>query len=861
MGQTNPVQRLGQWRHWLAVFTWATCTAIAAPSERLAPTDQEWRERFVFGTDADNLRHNAKAWERARKAMESARSQGDPRVELRAAAAYFLTKPTHTPADCPIFQRYLAQARAGGAGLERELFDLGAATAWSFAERPCAGRVTSIELETLARRLGDPARMFYVLDAQAADAMAASRFGEITSIRSRQLDVAIAPFQRAKALIELGIADLVADQRSTEASRWLERAQREINVDEFQSLAADMEAGLAAVEFRHGDPAAAMVYVHRVLPRLRSGAAAPETAALYMTSFAKYLGRIQKLHEALAFLEESRQFDVDDLYTRMHTAASFLAIYAQLRTPEAWVKGEQEIQRINGWLAGPLESVTAREDAFRAIANFYERFGRLEAALKARKQLEAAMEQAQRNADDKRRIELQEQLSVALKDQEYDRLKARAELQEAHQRGWILAFGVATLGVVASGSAFAVATRRGRRLAKVSAELEQRNSELELRSSSRIRLLAAACHDLRQPAHALGMLAELGSEAQQEPTRFAAWLQRVRRSTASLGDMLDELMDLGRLDGGHYTPMLSDVPLTELMQEVMLHFGPLARRKGLTLEAPPVDALIVSDRHLLRRILFNLVSNAIKYTDTGFVRIHLERRSGEVRLTVQDSGPGIPRDKMDDVFRDYVRLNPRKAAEGLGIGLSIVRRAAELLSHPLTVSSQAGEGTSITLTLPVSASPMHDPLSLPGEQSATTGHALLAVIENDADVREAMVSLLQSWGHTVMAGSDARALLAASAAPYRAPDLVITDLHLDGTDGLAEVKYLREVLQAPGLPALLVTGDLDHAVTRQAAQAQVYVAHKPLAPLKLAALLSQLLASPPRNETTEVAAPPVPRGA
>ena len=236
--------------------------------------------------------------------------------------------------------------------------------------------------------------------------------------------------------------------------------------------------------------------------------------------------------------------------------------------------------------------------------------------------------------------------------------------------------------------------RRGERLAVISLELEQRNGELEQRSASRIRLLAAACHDLRQPAHALGVLAELGSDAQQEPSRFGAWLQSVKRSTASLGEMLDELMDLGRLDGGHYTPQLSDVSLAELLQDVALHFGGLARRKGLTLEVVPADGHVVSDRHLLRRIVFNLVSNAIKYTDTGFVRVSAQpdADADAVQLRVQDSGPGIPPDKLDDVFRDYVRLNPTKAAEGLGIGLSIVRRAAELLGHGLTLASPPGGG-------------------------------------------------------------------------------------------------------------------------------------------------------------------------
>ena len=249
---------------------------------------------------------------------------------------------------------------------------------------------------------------------------------------------------------------------------------------------------------------------------------------------------------------------------------------------------------------------------------------------------------------------------------------------------------------------------------------------------------------------------------------------------------------------------------------------------------------MVPDRHLLRRILFNLVSNAIKYTDTGAVSILVAADGALARLTVQDTGPGIPPDKLDDVFRDDVRLNPLKAAEGLGIGLSIVRRAAELLGHPLSLRSEPGQGTAVSLSLPVSAAPRGDmPPRTPEAAGASTG-ALIAVMEDDVDVRDAMTALLAPWGYRVVAGADASSLLATRGEQALVPALVITDLHLDGSNGLTEVERLRQALQAPTLPALLVTGDLDETVTRQAAQARVFVAHKPLPPDKLAGLIRQV---------------------
>ena len=835
--------RCRRWRWW-ACLAWAlTHAAIAGPGEAPPRIDQDWRARYIWGVEAEIARNASRAWDRAQKAFDAASVQDDPRAKLHAAIFYFAARlKMDDDRDCSMIQTYTTMVRAGGKAFEPELFDLGIATVSLWGEQRCPGQITVDELDALAHRMGDPARMYFVLDVKANRASESDRFAEAVSLRIQQLDFAIAPFQKASALLWMADAMLTADRHNAEeGARWLERARLEFDPEEFQSLARRWEADYTVVEFRRGNADAALAHVRRLQRLLKLGAASSQNAAISLASCAKYLNRLHRGRDALELLEQSRSYGVDDTYTRLYITAQYLRAYAELRTPEAWAKGEQEVRQVNAWLEDMAQSPTARTEVLGAMADFYERFGRYELAVQARKKLEAAMLQAQRSANDTTRVELQEKLAVAFKDKENAQLKAEAELRDARQRGWIVAFGIAALGVLGAGGALAVALRQRQRLARVSAELEQRNGELEQRSASRIRLLAAACHDLRQPAHALGMLAELGSEARWEDTRFAAWLQSVRRSTASLGDMLDELMDLGRLDGGHYQPLLSEVPLGELMQEVMLHFGPLARRKGLTLEAPPVELTVVSDRHLLRRILFNLVSNAIKYTDAGVVRILVEPNGPGVRLTVQDTGPGIPQDKLEDVFRDYVRLNPLKAAEGLGIGLSIVRRAAELLGHELSLKSEPGEGTSIALSLPASASPAQDLAPTTAEATTAGAGTVVAVMEDDADVRDAMVALLQRWGYRVVPGPDADALLTQLAEQRTVPDLVITDLHLQGTNGLEAVDRVRAALQTPAMPALLVTGDLDDTVTRQAAQAQVFVAHKPLAPHQLARLIRQVL--------------------
>jgi signal transduction histidine kinase/CheY-like chemotaxis protein len=826
--------------------------ALAAPAP--PAIDEEWRQRFILEWGADQYRGGAHALTAGKRAFDAIRPDTDVRTQLRAATRYLMALSERAPVDCALFKRYVDMAKAGGSTLERELFDLGAATVWAWIAAPCPSQIKPEEMEALAQRLGDPARMYYVLEARLVDPWATDRRGEQASLMSKQMEYAIAGYQRASRLMRLADLELAADLKSTTAKKWLERAEQEFDADEFPMLAGELHANLAIVEFRANATAAALTHMERALARIRKGDMLPDVAAMNLISFARYLLRLDRIAQALALIEESNRLPLAEPNAIIERSMMFLLAYARIKTPEAFAKGQREIERIYQLQEGQPEAVPRRPQTFQVIADFYEAYGRYDAALRATQQMVGQMEDAQRRINETARLETQEKLEVALKDKENAQLKADAELQAERQRGWIAAFVIAALGVAAAGTALALAVRRGRRLARVSAELAQRNGELEQRSASRIRLLAAACHDLRQPAHALGMLAELGSDAQREPGRFSAWLQSVRRSTASLGEMLDELMDLGRLDGGHYTPLLSEVPLGELMQEVMLHFGPLARRKGLTLQAPPVDASITSDRHLLRRILFNVVSNAIKYTDSGDVRVSLATVGGQVRLSVQDSGPGIPQDKIDDVFRDYVRLNPMKAAEGLGIGLSIVRRAAELLGHELTLESEPGQGTCVSLTLPLSRT--QPAAAADGEEeSVAVAGGRLAVIENDADVRDAMVALLTSWGYAVRAGSHAAALLAPAGTQTAALDLVITDLHLDQTDGLTEVARLREGLNQPALPALLVTGDLDGALTGQAALAGVYVAHKPLAPRKLAALVRQLLSAPPEATSTPPTAP------
>lgn len=841
----------GRWRGWLACLLLPAQVALAAPSG--GSIDQAWRDRFVMGSFADAMRHAARAEKRAAAALEAAKGSNDPRTRLRAAADYLMATSA-TATDCRLTDESLTLARSLGPAYERELFDLSAAAS-SVNREPCKTELTAAEFDALGQRLGDPARQYFVLQAKAAEARRAGRFNDALQFTAQQREQAITDVQTAYALYQMALTDSVSTalgDRTDNMRGWLQQALALVEHSDFEAIRASIMFMLFRVEFGAGHRDTAFALMNQVQPLLRGGALGDETAAFTAIQFALALAIAGRLPQALALYDEGARWPTQEPNTLAMRNSTLLEILSRVKTPEAHRRGLEALQQLQQVMADPAFGIPSRVAmSKRYAARFHEAFGDYREALAALKAANEAGTEAQALANETARAELREKLDVAAKEQENARLKADAELQAARQRGWIVAFAIAAVGVLATGAALALAVRRGRRLAAVSAELAQRNTELEQLSASRIRMLAAACHDLRQPAHALGMLAELGADAQRDPDRFGTWLARVQRSTAALAEMLDELMDLGRLDGGHYAPQLSPVSMQELLQEVKLHFEGLAARKGLRLEVLPAPGLaevdIVSDRHLLRRIVFNLVSNAVKYTDTGFVRVKLsaDATGRAVQLAVQDSGPGIPPDKLDDVFRDYVRLNPMQAAEGLGIGLSIVRRASELLGHSLQLVSPPGEGTTVSLRLPLSDAPPAA-AAAPASPPVAMGHGprgVLAVLENDVDVREAMAALLRRWGYTVHAGGDAQALLAQFGGG-ETPDLVVTDLHLDGSDGLAELARLRQALHLPGLPALLVTGDLDAAITEQAQAAQVCVAHKPLAPRKLSALVQRLLTPP-----------------
>ncbi len=381
-------------------------------------------------------------------------------------------------------------------------------------------------------------------------------------------------------------------------------------------------------------------------------------------------------------------------------------------------------------------------------------------------------------------------------------------------------------------------------LGKLNEALQQQNQALEQANTETLRLVASACHDLRQPAHALGMLADTLS-ASQPPAALEAGLKSARRCTATFCDMLSALMDLSSLGADSHEPQPAAVRLDDLLDEIEMQFALQAAAKGLSFDVARCGLGTVSDANLLRRMLVNLVSNAIKYTDTGGVTVAARRQAGHVLLTVKDTGRGIPPEKLSEVFTEYVRLAPSKPDEGLGIGLAVVRKASELLGHRLDLRSTVGRGTAVTLELPYQPYGETAPTQ-PADLDGIRRPAALAVaiLENHRESREAMVVLVESWGYAVISSATPQALMAQLGAQRSLRlGLLIADHHLgEGLDGISSIAAIRARLGRPELPSLLVTGDLKPQVAERAAACPATLLHKPLDPRRLRSAIEAAMA-------------------
>jgi CheY-like chemotaxis protein len=288
-------------------------------------------------------------------------------------------------------------------------------------------------------------------------------------------------------------------------------------------------------------------------------------------------------------------------------------------------------------------------------------------------------------------------------------------------------------------------------------------------------------------------------------------------------------------------PEIVSFRIDELLRQLEVEFAPLAQEKGLRLDFVPSSRVVKSDRRLLRRLLQNLVSNAIKYTPRGRVLIGCRPRQGTLRVDVYDTGIGVPRSKRRAIFKEFHRLDQgAKVARGLGLGLSIVERIARVLDHKVGVAATLGGGSHFSVEVPLStARPARaaDSDLIEVERGHLAGMVVLC-LDNDLAILDGMEALLGGWGCRVLKAPDLKAAGAAIAAAQAPPNALLVDYHLDDGDGLTAIAELRRRFGA-ALIAILITADRSPRVRDEARAQGIQVLNKPLKPAALRALLAQ----------------------
>ncbi|MDZ7595736.1 MAG: ATP-binding protein [Thiobacillus sp.] len=416
-------------------------------------------------------------------------------------------------------------------------------------------------------------------------------------------------------------------------------------------------------------------------------------------------------------------------------------------------------------------------------------------------------------------------------------LTARTQLAPAGEIG-ALAAGVNTM-------ADALQAHRGeleQRIREATAHLAAKKDMAERAHHARSRFFAAASHDLRQPLHALSLFVA-ALKARNQQTEAQTLIENIEASTAALELLFNALLDISRLDAGTIEVHPVHFPLQKMLCDLEQQFGAVAAERRLRLRFRPCDITLYSDPLLIERILVNLIANAIRYTDDGGVLVACRRRGRMVRLSVIDTGRGIPPDQQESVFHEFVQLhNPaRDRSKGLGLGLAIVSRLGRLLGHRVDLRSRPDHGSMFSLDVPCGDASLIRPPAPASAPGPIPADALVLLVDDESAILRGMAELFDNWNIDLVTAHSANEAVQWLDSLGRVPDVIVTDFRLpEDTDGIEVITRLRQKY-GRDIPAILVTGDTAPDTILRISQAGFPLLHKPLRPAKLRALLTHLI--------------------
>jgi len=387
---------------------------------------------------------------------------------------------------------------------------------------------------------------------------------------------------------------------------------------------------------------------------------------------------------------------------------------------------------------------------------------------------------------------------------------------------------------------------------RVRAEAEARDRENALRAARdeaerarrcKTRFLAAASHDLRQPAQSLTLFGALLADRLRGHPQMPL-VQHMNEAVEAMRTLLDGLLDVSRLDAGIVVPEPAPFCIADLFDRLEADYAPRASAKGLRLRCRPLCHSVHSDAGLLERLLRNLLDNALKYTGKGGILLGCRRRGSVMLIDVVDTGLGMPADKLDEIFEEFVQLGnaERDRSRGLGLGLAVVKRLSRLLNLPVSVRSTPGRGTCFSVEVPLHAakSPC---ASARLQDGADRSGRLAMVIDDEEMILHSLRLVLEEWGWDVLAASSGEEAVRLLDGAGRAPDVIVADYRLrHGHTGVEAIHDLHALVGEP-VPAIVLTGDTSPERIQEARRSGFAVLHKPVTLTELSARLAEVRAA------------------
>ena len=391
-------------------------------------------------------------------------------------------------------------------------------------------------------------------------------------------------------------------------------------------------------------------------------------------------------------------------------------------------------------------------------------------------------------------------------------------------------------------------TERTHALEELNSELSVAKEQAETANDTKTRFFAAASHDLLQPLNAARLFTvALGGKELRDDIHDL--VNKVDLSLKGVEELLNELLDICKLDAGAMQPTIRDFRVSDVLNALKTEFTPVAEKAGLRFAVHPRDVWVKSDSRLLRRILQNFISNALRYTRHGGAVVGCRMRGDKIRIEVWDSGPGIPEDKLKIIFREFHRLEGPETTDvkGLGLGLAIVERLGRSLDHTVSVRSRPGRGTVFSVDVPIG---IVDEAAMPKPRRRMAGELgglRVLCIDNEPDILDGMRAMLENWNcvvATARSGAEAEKLLLGDEDDNNdnigfVPDIILADYHLSsGETGLDVLIRLRDQ-RGLDIPGVVITADRSTETAELIKAQRFALLNKPLRPAKLRALMTR----------------------